>query len=142
MPIGTIIVLLVFMVGLPAVFYFIYKKFSDKKIQEFLEKNPNAVKVYLGGLGMSGVYTVSVQIDSVDGEKAVTFIEGIKTGFYLNPGTHLVEATATKTRPWIMYKSVSTTYWPIKNEVEVEMHKTYSFGFDAKNETFTFGEKN
>ncbi len=41
-----------------------------------------------------------------------------------------------------MHKSVSTVFGPIKNEVEVEMHKTYSFGFDAQDETFTFQEKN
>ncbi len=142
MPIGTIIVLLVFMVGLPAVFYFVYKKFSDKKIKEFLEKNPNAIKVYLGGLEMNGVHAVSINLDSVDGEKPLTFMEGLKTGIYLLPGKHILEATATKTRPWIMHKSVSTVFGPIKNEVEVEMHKTYSFGFDAQDETFTFQEKN
>lgn len=68
-------------------------------------------------------------------------MEGRKTGVYLLPGKHVLEATATKTRPWIMHKSVSTIFGPIKNEIEVEMQKVYVFGFDGENDTFTFQEK-
>lgn len=142
MSIGVILVLVIFIVVLPAAFYFLSKQASDKKVQAFLEQHPDAAKVYLPVLGMSGVHAVSVSLQSVDGEKPLTFIEGMKTGFYLLPGKHILEATATKTRAGVVHKSVSTVFGPLKHEVQVEAHKVYEFGFDGKEEIFTFSEKN
>ena len=142
MSIGVILVLVIFIVVLPATFYFLSKQASDKKVQAFLEQHPDAVKVYLPVLGMSGVHAVSVSLQSVDGEKPLTFIEGMKTGFYVLPGKHTLVATATKTRAGVLHKSVSTVFGPLKHEVQVEAQKVYEFGFDGKEEVFTFSEKN
>ncbi len=139
---GAILILVIFMVVLPATFYFLTKQASNKKVQAFLEQHPDAVKVYLPGLGMSGVHAVSVALESVDGEKPLIFMEGMKTGFYVLPGKHTLEATATKTRAGVLHKSVSTVFGPFKHEVQVEAYKIYQFGFDGKEEVFTFSEKN
>lgn len=137
-----IIVLVIFIVVLPAAFYFWTKQASDKKVQAFLEQHPDAAKVYLPVMGMSGMHAVTISLESVDGEKPLTFMEGMKPGFYLLPGKRVLEATATKTRAGVVHKSVSTVFGPLKHEVEVEAHKVYEFGFDGKEEVFTFSEKN
>lgn len=129
------------MVVLPAGMYFFYAKQSDKKAQAFLAQNPNAVKVYLSQLTMSGIQSVSVEIEQVDAQEPVMFMEGLKSGFYLTPGTHTLLASASKTRPGVMHKTVSTEYGPLKLEVQIEIGKSYNFGFDIDQETFTLSER-
>lgn len=117
---------------------------NKKKVQAWLEQNPNAAKVYIKnkiwalGSGSLGVY-------SVDGEArnmVMMFSEGTKTGFYLTPGTHTITVGYQKTRASLVYQSVNTTYEPTELEIEVEAYKTYQLSFNEKEEHFDFEEKN
>lgn len=105
-----LIVILLAMFVLPGAMYFIYKTLGDKKAKAFLEQNPNAVKVYINGLSMSGIYSVAVYVNAVDDQDPINFMDGFKGGFYLTPGIHVLQATSTMTRPGVMYKTVSKEY--------------------------------
>lgn len=137
----TFLLLFVFVLAIPAVSYFFYKRSTDQKVQAFLEQNPYAAKVYLPLFSRSGIHSVSVRISLVDGEVPVTFMEGFKTWVYLTPGKHVLEVSASKTRPGVVHKTVTTEYGPVDQEVEVVMGKEYLFSFDAKEEIFTLVEK-
>ena len=115
---------------------------NKKKVQAFLDQNPNAAKVYIKnkiwalGSGSLGVY-------SVDGEArnmVMMFSEGTKTGFYLTPGAHTITVGYQKTRASLVYQSVNTTYEPTELEIEVEAYNQLSF--NEKEEHFDFEEKN
>ncbi|RRD93919.1 hypothetical protein EII17_10335 [Clostridiales bacterium COT073_COT-073] len=117
----------------------IYMKQKKNKTAKWLANNPTAAKVYIVN-NSNLVRSNGLQINSVDGQIPVTFVETTKTGFYLLPGTHVVESTFTTTRPGVMYRNVSTTYGPTKQELTVEANKTYHYSFDRKNETYEFTE--
>lgn len=53
----------------------------------------------------------------------------------------MLEVSASKTRPGVVHKTVTTEYGPVDQEVEVVMGKEYLFSFDAKEEIFTLVEK-
>ena len=81
-------------IPIAALIYIVYMVFRLKgdrqRKQEWLEKNPNASKIFIGKknailktiLGAGGITVISV-----DGEKPVFFTEGLRTGFYAAPGT-------------------------------------------------------
>lgn len=117
----------------------LYMKKWKGNAQKWLAENPTAAKVYI--ISKSGmVRTNGLVINSVDGNSPILFNEGIKVGIYLLPGTHLIESTFTTTRPGILYRNVSTTYGPTKQEIEVEANKTYGLSFDLKTESYEFEE--
>ncbi|QQB74909.1 hypothetical protein [Fusobacterium canifelinum] len=129
--------------------FFMYKYSNRKKKEliEWLEKNPKAAKIYIGktnsNLISSMITPSSIQIISIDDSYPMTsFREGFKQGFYLVSGKHKITSSFTKSRPGIFYKTVSTTYGPTTQEVEVEGEKTYIYSFDKKNEQYTFTEVN
>lgn len=106
----TVIMIILAVFVLPGVMYYIYKVMGNKKIKDFLDQNPNAVKVYVNALSMSGIYSVAVAVEAVDEQEPINFLDGLKGGFYLTPGIHVLQATSTMTRPGVMYKTVSKEY--------------------------------
>ena len=122
-------------------------KKRKRDVQEWLEQNPKAAKVYIGSTSsnlLSYILTPSsISLIAIDDEKPKTFImEGTKQVFYLTPGKHTITSSFQKSRPGILSKRVITEYEPTTQEVEVEAEKTYIYSFDKKNEQYTFTEKN
>jgi len=112
--------------------------------REFLEKHPEAVKIYLAG--KFGLISESVFVATVDGEAPPYFSEGIgipgfpgsKSGLYALPGTRTLELQYTRNRPGVLYKNVTTSTDLVKKQFVVEAGGAYLLGFDRKAEEFTF----
>ena len=141
-----IAVMAVVMAGYSIVLLTMTKK-RKKDVQEWLEQNPKAAKVYIGSTSsnlLSYILTPSsISLIAIDNEKPKTFtMEGTKQVFYLTPGKHTITSSFQKSRPGILSKRVITEYEPTTQEVEVETEKTYIYSFDKKNEQYTFTEKN
>ena len=122
-------------------------KKRKKDVQEWLEQNPKAAKVYIGSTSsnlLSYILTPSsISLIAIDNEKPKTFtMEGTKQVFYLTPGKHTITSSFQKSRPGILSKRVISEYEPTTQEVEVEAEKTYIYSFDKKNEHYTFTEMN
>lgn len=115
------------------------RKAGNKAIREYLEKYPNAGKVYLTNKNLITSQIVSVH--SVDGEVPVMLIENGKSGFYVKPGESEIEISYTYTRPGVTYQTVSKTYGPVKQVIEIEPSKSYYLSFDKKKEDFSFEEQ-
>lgn len=111
---------------------------QNKKAQERLEQNPGAAKVYIKSTNLL-VYQETLRVASVDGKAPVFFYEnlGLTKGFYLTPGTHVINSTFTKVRPGILHKQVSTTYEATDNEVEVKANESYNYSFSTSKEVYT-----
>jgi hypothetical protein len=120
------------------VFNIIRFKSMKKSNQKFLEEHPDAVKVYLTLKALATLGAVAVH--SVDGEAPAFFSENLKSGFYVIPGTRMVEMSYSYSRPGIIHKNVTQTYGPYKKELIIAANKNYLLGFDRGQETFTFGE--
>ena len=122
-------------------------KKRKRDVQEWLEQNPKAAKVYIGSTSsnlLSYILTPSsISLIAINNEKPKTFtMEGTKQVFYLTPGKHTITSSFQKSRPGILSKRVITEYEPTTQEVEVEAEKTYIYSFDKKNEQYTLTEKN
>ena len=135
-------------IGLLAYFAFaIFKTKKDKqRVTNWLNEHPDAVKVYIGKTSSVTGYLASaaqqITIRSVDGERPFYFREKLSTGFYVTPGTHIVESSFSKTRPGFFYRSVTTTYGASKQEITVEASKSYNYFFNTKEEAYGFEEIN
>ena len=133
-------------IGLLAYFAFaIFKTKNDKKrVTNWLNEHPDAVKVYIGKTssvtGMLASAAQQITVSSVDGERPFYFREKLSTGFYVTPGTHVVESSFSKTRPGFFYRSVTTTYGASKQEITVEASKAYNYFFNTKEEAYGFEE--
>ena len=141
-----IAVMAVVMCGYSVVLLTMAKK-RKRDVQEWLEQNPKAAKVYIGSTSsnlLSYILTPSsISLIAIDNEKPKTFtMEGTKQVFYLTPGKHTITSSFQKSRPGILSKRVITEYEPTTQEVEVEAEKTYIYSFDKKNEQYTLTEKN
>ena len=122
-------------------------KKRKRDVQEWLEQNPKAAKVYIGSTSsnlLSYILTPSsISLIAIDDKKPTTFImEGTKQVFYLTPGKHTITSSFQKSRPGILSKRVISEYEPTTQEVEAEAEKTYIYSFDKKNEHYTFTEMN
>jgi hypothetical protein len=121
----------------------------------FLEKCPDAAKVY--PYSRSSITTEAVRIHTVDGGTPEFFYEsgkqnpiaaiiagitgnGSSSGFYLKPGTSVVEMSYYHNRPGFFYKNVTTTTDAVKKDIQVEPKKKYSLSFDQKAGTFSLEE--
>ena len=127
-------------IGLIAYFAFaIFKTKNEKKrVTNWLNEHPNAVKVYIGKKSYLASAARQISVNSVDGERPLFFTEKLSNGFYVTPGTHIVESSFTKTRPGIIYRSVTTTYGPSKQEITVEGLKSYNYSFNTNEERYVF----
>jgi len=116
-----------------------YYKKNKKDIAAFLERCPNAAKIYMTQKG--AITSEVLQIISVNGDIPLNFNEGTKAGVYVEPSESIeLELQYTYTRPGVMYKSVSESTGLVKREVEVEANKSYKVGYDRKEQDFTFEE--
>ena len=135
-------------IGLLAYFAFaIFKTKNDKqRVTNWLNEHPDAVKVYISKIssvtGMLASAAQRITVISVDGERPLFFREKLSTGFYVTPGTHIVESSFSKTRLGILYRSVTTTYGASKQEITVESSKSYNYFFNTKKEAYGFEEIN
>ena len=127
-------------------FAFVILKIKNDKqrVKSWLKEHPDAVKVYVGKThSVTGVLATAVQqiiVNSVDGAPPLFFREKLSTGFYVTPGTHIVESSFSKTRPGFFYRSVTTTYDATKQEIKVEDSKSYTYLFNTKEEAYQFEE--
>ncbi|MDO4765562.1 MAG: hypothetical protein Q4A29_05840 [Eubacteriales bacterium] len=126
--------LIAYMIGM-----ILYMKSRKNFVGKWLAENPTAAKVYVISKAMA-IRSEGLVINSVDGQPPVHFQEGTKLGFYVLPGTRVVESTFTASRPGVMYKTVSTTYGPTKQEITVEANKVYQYKFNLKEERYEFEE--
>ena len=135
-------------IGLIAYFAFaIFKTKNEKqRVSSWLNEHSDAVKVYIGKtssvIGMLASAVQHITVNSVDGERPFYFREKLSTGFYVTPGTHIVESSFSKTRPGFFYRSVTTTYGASKQEITVEASKSYNYFFNTKEEAYGFEEIN
>ena len=135
-------------IGLIAYFAFaIFKTKNEKqRVSSWLNEHSDAVKVYIGKTssvtGMLASAAQQITVISVDGERPLFFREKLSTGFYVTPGTHIVESSFSKTRPGFFYRSVTTTYGASKQEITVEASKSYNYFFNTKEEAYGFEEIN
>lgn len=109
-----------------------------KNSTNFLEQHPDAAKIYLAG--KTSITSEKMEVFSVDGEKPVLFVEGLKNGFYVLPGRSSAAIRYTYTRPGVLHSSVSKTTDTVTQELETEAKKAYELGFDRKANTFTLQE--
>ena len=105
-----------------------------------MNQNPDAALIYCGTT-QSGIKTVELKIHTIDGVKHVDwFNEGLSLAYAVTSGTHIIEASATTSRPGVLHKTVNETFGPAKLEVEVEPRKKYKLDFDVKTNEFGFTE--
>ena len=124
-----------------AAFMFFKLKADRRRKRDWLEAHPNAAKVYIGkNNSIIKKLMHRIQVISVDGEKPLFFTEKMINGFFVVPGTHIVESSFSKTRPGFFYRSVTTTYRPSKQEITAQTGKSYNYTFDTKSESYRFEE--
>lgn len=117
--------------------WYITAKNNQKRRSNYLEKYPNAVKVYPK---MTNVIVANSQImiHMVDGEAPV-----FKGGaFYVKPGKSVLSVSFESERVGFFYKKVRTYTDRISIEVDLEPGKDYVISFDKKAESFRVDEKN
>lgn len=120
----------------------LWKRNSKKKLAKWIEENPDYVKIYLtSSANMITTSSIYVNFLSDNMLKEVQY-EGRKSVIYANPGTVCLELTFDYTRPGVMYRTVTTTYGPMRYELEVKKGKNYSLEFNKKESNFTLEEKN
>ena len=124
-----------------AAYMFFRLKGDSRRKQNWLEAHPDAAKVYIGkNNSIIKKLMHRIQIISVDGEKPIFFTEKMINGFFVAPGTHIVESSFSKTRPGLFYRSVTTTYRPSKQEITAQTGKSYNYTFDTESESYRFEE--
>jgi len=124
-----------------AVYMFFRLKGDRRRKQDWLTAHPNAAKVYIGkNNSILKKLMHKIQVISVDGEKPIFFTEKMVNGFFVAPGTHVVESSFSKTRPGFFYRSVTTTYRPSKQEITAQTGKSYNYTFDTESESYRFEE--
>ena len=118
------------------VFSIILKKKARRGADNFLQKYPQAAKIYLSS--RVGITNEIVQVLSVNDETPTTFYKGSKSGVYAPPGIVSLQADYSYQRPSVMYKSVTKSTGITKVNVETLPNKSYILGYDRKEEKFTF----
>ena len=120
------------------VWMIVANKRNKGKKKGYLEKYPDAARVFLTSKTRIASEAVSVYL--VDDEIPVLFTEGLKSGFYVKAGISIIEISYSHTRPGVIYKSVTSSTGSVKQQIETEPYKSYILGFDKKEEEFTFSE--
>ena len=131
-------VLIAVMTVASIVYGVVSSKNRKKRAGKFLEENPGASEIYLTNKAL--MVTETVQVHRVNNDKPIMFNKNRKVGFYVKPGSNIIEISYTYTRPGVLYKSVTKSTGLVKQEVEVEPNKAYMLGYDRKVEEFTFEE--
>lgn len=124
------------------VFYFISfvlnSRSTKQALTEFKSKYPQASSILLQPRG-NFIAPHEMFLHSI-GDQALVFdsVRG-KYRYWLVPGEHTLEVSYETRRPGVFYKTVATTYGPIKLSVKVEANKSYVLSFNKAKE-FEFKE--
>ena len=115
------------------------KKANSKATNEYLEKYPEVVKVFLKHTNI-GVANSHIEVASVDGLTPARFSSGMEVGIYVKVGKSVVNAAYLSSRVGVLHKNVTTytDYTPI--ELDLVAGKDYELSFDKK-EGFIIKEK-
>lgn len=111
-------------------------KTNKKRKNNYLEKYPNAVKVYAKTTNVV-VANSQVTIGLVDGETPAYF----NGGTYVKPGKSILTVKFDSSRVGVFYKTVNTTTDFVEIEVDLQEGKEYLISFDKKQEQFKIEEK-
>lgn len=115
--------------------YFTLKN-NKKRRLNYLEKYPNAVKVYPKKTNVV-VANSQIMIYAVDGEMPA-FQNG---AFYVKPGKSVLDVSFESERVGFFYKRVRTYTDKVSIEVDLEAGKEYIISFDKKADNFRVDEK-
>lgn len=121
------------------IYGFIMNKKMKAGANAFLEQYPDAARLFTT-YSTNGLSAGTVTIDSVEGQKPTFGHQGNKAFAYVAPGTRLIEATYSNTRPGVMHKSVTNVWGPVKLELAIKPNTSYELRFDKKAETFELVE--
>lgn len=121
------------------IYGFIMNKKMKAGASAFLEQHPDAARLFTT-YNTNGLSAGSVTIESVNGQKPTYGHQGNKAFAYVAPGTSIVEATFSNTRPGVMHKSVTKVWGPVKLELEIKPNASYELQFDKKAEEFQLVE--
>lgn len=114
-------------------------KSRKASVKKWLEENRDAAKVYVNKKNHAVTALLGqLNVHSVDGESPKFFYDKLSQGFYVTPGTHTVESSFVTSRPGILYRRVTTTFGPSKQEICAEANKTYNYIFDTKEKAYRF----
>lgn len=115
--------------------YFYMKRRKDKAFA-YEHEHPEAVKVYFKRVEMDD----TLEVINVDNEKPVVHSKGIKHGFYLLPGTHIIHVICFWADISITALSgyESHTIRDEEFEITVEANKEYLLYCDRASEKFEF----
>lgn len=120
--------------------YMIIKnKKAKQNSTKYEEENPDCSKVYVKK-SFGGIVSDNMVIYSINDEQPNNIYEMGKQGFFLKPGSHVIELEYSWTRPGVMYKTVTKSTGRNKIEVETEANKKYWVYFDRDNESYEFEE--
>lgn len=138
MPMYQIVLIVLAFIG-AGIYGFMMNKKTKAGADAYLEQYPDAAKVF-PSMKVSGLTQGTVTIDSVDGQTPAKGLEKNKFFVYAAPGTRILEASFSSTRPGVMHKSVTKTWGPVKLEVEVKPNGRYELQFDKDTESFQLVE--
>lgn len=99
-----------------------------KKVNEFKSNHPDAASILLKA-GGTFITPHSMYLQHIAGQDPVWEIVGGRHKYWFTPGEHEISASYAKTRPGILYRSVTKTYGPVKMKVELEANKSYMLRF-------------
>jgi hypothetical protein len=108
-----------------------------KKASGYLQQHPDAASVILAARPQFGE---SITVESVNGQRPVLFSKGVRGGFHVEPGQAQIIASFSRTRPGVLYRSVTNTYPSIEFVIETAARKTYELSFEQKEESFVLKE--
>lgn len=143
MPMYQIVLIVLSFIGM-AIYAFMMNKKTKAGAAAYLEQYPDAATIT--PKMKAGIKTEAVLIESVDGEKPnyggknPVYRDAGQYFVYAAPGTRILEASFSSTRPGVMHKSVTKTWGPVKLEVDIKPNGRYELQFDKDTESFQLVE--
>ncbi|PWL78334.1 hypothetical protein DBY21_04120 [Candidatus Gastranaerophilales bacterium] len=109
--------------------------------KQFEKENPDAAMMIIKDRQFHLLgFTETLQCLTINGQQYPQIMDGFKRGYYLVPGSNVLELQYETQRPGILHKWVRTTYDPQKIEVTAEPKKKYSISYNKKAQQFIFEE--
>lgn len=128
-------------IAIAIVFQIVAVLIHNNSKKNFEKENPDASVMLIKDNQFHPLgFTETLNCLSINGEARPMISVGFKRGFYLLPGSNVLELQYETQRPGILHKFVRTTYDPQKIEVNVEPNKKYSISFNKKAQQFKFEE--
>ncbi|TLG75491.1 hypothetical protein [Culicoidibacter larvae] len=127
----------VFLVGV-MIYAFVMIRMSKRKAQVFLDKNPNASRIYTST--NIGTMLKVVTIHRVDGDKPTVFQKNFKTGILVTPGEHTLVVEYSTTRKGVIYRTVTKTTGQVDVRVNTQEGKSYYISYEKAENRFKLEE--